>query len=260
MPRPKNPSTRARHRVAVLAACGLLALGCMTSHGVLQTAHTTPPKTLQARSGAARVGNSMDDEGGRGLYTNTTVEAGARLGVTDFMDVGVQPLLGGGAAADAKANVFDNRLPWALAPRLSFGYAASPDTRAYVAEAGWIASYRFFDRLEPYGALGFANHWLSQESSLGAGDVPPDQQLAERRGYGDGLVKATGGLGLRLGAGFALLGEYAHWFVAQNDPGDDYAFLSSDILAVALEFRTPGGSLSNQAPGLEGEEISRLSR
>jgi len=245
-----------------LAAALVVALcfgtsGCMTSHGLLQTAHTTPPKSIQTRSGASLVRNSIDEQAGRGYSTNTTAEAGARLGVTEFLDVGVAPLLGGGAAADAKANVIDNRLSFALAPRLSFGYAWSASARAYVAEAGAITSYRFVERIEPYAALSFANHWVMTDRT--SAEPPPGEVFAERRGYGDGLLKATSGLSLRLGAGFSLLGEYAHWFVAQNDPGDGYAFLASNVFAVALEFRSEDSRTATDVPPGYGE-VSQLTR
>jgi len=218
------------------------ATGCLTSHGLLQTAHTQPPGSVRAKIGAARLQNEIDDQGGRGPQTNTTAEAGVRLGVTDFLDLGLAPLLGAGAALDAKADLLDNTLPGALAPRLSVGHARESERSAWAAEAGLIGSYRCLGRVEPYAALNFANYWISRDQSLTERWLEDNQTLAERRGYGDGLVNASLGADLRVTGWLSAVAEYSHWFTAQNDPGDGYAFLPSDIFALALSFGSPEAS------------------
>jgi hypothetical protein len=206
----------------------------------MQTAHTVPAGKARAHLGAARVYNEIDDVGGRGTLSNTSVEAGVRFGVTDFLDLGVLPLLGSGAAVDSKANVLYGKGRLALAPRLLAG--VTTDTPVFVAEAGIIASYRIVRALEPYAALGFSNHWFFGPRPLPEDGLAADESLAKPAGYGDGLVKASLGLSARFGGGFSALVEYDHWYLAQNDPGNGYAFLPSDVIALALAFQSAPSS------------------
>jgi hypothetical protein len=228
-------SVRARLLIA-----GALALGtsaCMSSHALFQTAHTTPPLGVRVKAGGVLVQNEIDDEAGRSAATNASVEPGVRVGVTDSMDLGLQPWMGAGAALDAKLNVLHNDRPLAVAPRVSLGAASESERSALAIEAGVIASYRATGWLEPYAAVSFANHWFDVERS--SDDLGPREQYASRRGHGDGLVKAVLGIELSISASIHASLEYGHWAPAQNDIGDGYALLSNDIVALALQWAIP---------------------
>lgn len=232
----------ALRRLAVCIA-GLAGGGCMTSHALLQTAHTQPAGQWRIKAGVAGVFNAIDGSGGRSLATNVTPEPNLRVGLSDSMDVGLAPWLGNGAGLDAKVNLLDPRSRAALAPRLMAGYAlGSSATNAegtYGVEAGLIASYRLHDRFEPYAALSFANHWFMSKNIDSSKQLSPNQYFAPRRGYGDGLVKAAVGVDIRFASEWHYLVEYAHWFPAQNDVGDGYTLLSNDILALSLAYCVP---------------------
>lgn len=241
-------------RGASLLACAAFSQGCMTSHGLLQTAHTKPPGRLTGRAGAAQVHNSIDDQGGRSLQTNTTADLALRGGLTEFMELGLAPLLGGGAALEAKANLLDNRRPAAVAPRVSFGYAQDSRRTALVAETGLIGSYRFLDWLEPYVGVQVANHWFESKPTVLT--VEQGQQYAESSGLGDGLLKTSIGLELGLGSRVSALAEYGHWFTLHNDLGDGYTLLPTHLVAAALAVTF--GAAPASAPGAVGsEELAR---
>ena len=227
--------------VRLLARCALIAAvsGCATSHGLLQTAHTEPPRELRFNAGVSGVINENDDAAGRGFATNTTVEPSMRFGLTEFMDSGLAPWLVTGAMLDAKLNLLPNAERAAFAPRLAAGYAFG-NRSTFGLELGVIGSYRFGEVFEPYAGLHFANHWFSTRNRSEYAALASNEQVAERRGYGDGLVKAALGFDVHFARGFHLLLEYAHWFPANNDPGDGYAFVSNDILALSASYHLSG--------------------
>lgn len=225
----------------LLIACALLALtsGCLTSHGLLQTAHTEPPRELRFNAGAAGVINENASAAGRDFTTNTTPEPSMRLGLTEQMDAGLSPWLVTGAILDAKVNLLNNLDRAALAPRMAAGYAFG-DRSAFGLELGVIASYLLDDGIEPYAGLHFANHWFAANNHAEPSTLRANQQLAPLRGYGDGLVKAAFGIDVRLTYGLHLLLEYAHWIPANNDPGDGYRFVTNDILALSASYHLSG--------------------
>lgn len=102
-----------------------------------------------------------------------------------------------------------------------------------------IGSYRLDDGLEPYAGVHFANHWFSTQNG-GDSSLAPNQVYAPSRGYGDGLLKLAFGLDIAVARGFHLILEYAHWFPANNDPGDGYRFVSNDIVALSAAFHLSG--------------------
>jgi hypothetical protein len=214
-------------RRCTLDALGaVLACGC--SFGSFQTAHTQPPATVSVTPGVTQVFNRIDDQEGRGVLTNVGAQLGARVGITERLDAGLGSFLVSGVKVDAKVNLLDPRQKLALAPRLGAGYRWGREVR--LLEGGAIASYRAFERFEPYLGLTFANHWIEPalpQVALPANVVGPS-------GTGDGLLQLSLGVELGLSRHASVLAEYGHWFVLNNDPGDHYRFLPTNIAGVAL--------------------------
>jgi hypothetical protein len=172
-------------------------------------------------------------------------ELGTRLGLMSFLDVGAAPLLTRGLSVDGKANLMPPDHPFAVAPRVRLGYARPKGATVILAEAGAIASRRLFGCLEPYAGLASADHWLdySLETPLAA-----NQTLAEREGYGDGLLKAHVGLDIGGRGGFGIAAEYGFWKPLQNDPGDGFKFLDNHVLALAWRYKWGAGAHHQQHP------------
>ena len=98
--------------------------------------------------------------------------------------------------------------------------------------AAWaIARYRLADRFEPYVGLTFAPPWIATAQP---GKLPAN--AVTRREMGDGLLQLNLGFEARLSEHVALLGEYGHWFPMNNDPGDFYAFVPTNVAGIALRF------------------------
>lgn len=209
----------------------LLTSGC--SFGSFQTAHTQAPGTVSGTVGIAHVFNELDDEGGRSVLTNTGAQLGGRVGISKRVDVGLGSFMAYGVKADVKVNLLAPSQKLALAPRLGAGFRLERDVR--LLEAGAIASYRLADSFEPYVGLTFANHWIEPEQPAELGGKLPSNAVT-RREMGDGLLQLNLGFEARLSEHVALLGEYGHWFPMNNDPGDFYAFVPTNIAGIALRF------------------------
>jgi hypothetical protein len=203
-----------------------LTSGC--SFGAFQTAHTQAPSTASVTPGVAQLFNRIDDQQGRGAATNLGAQLGARVGVSQRVDVGLGSFLLSGVKADVKVNLLERHQRLALSPRLGAGYRL--ERSVGMLEGGAIASYRLFDKFEPYLGLTFANHWIEPEPPPG----PLPSNVVGRSGTGDGLLQLNLGVELMLSEHVALLGEYGHWFPLNNDPGDFYTFVPSNIAGVAL--------------------------
>jgi hypothetical protein len=203
-----------------------LTSGC--SFGSFQTAHTQPPGSLSVTPGVARVFNRFDEENGRDTLTNVGLQLGGRVGITQRVDAGLGTFMGGGGKADVKVNLLDAQRRLAIAPRLGAGYRGG--RAVALLEAGAITSYRFSTRFEPYLGLTFANHWIDPEPP----PEPLPRDVVGRRGTGDGVLQLNLGIELMLSDHIALLGEYGHWFPLNDDPGDFYAFVPTNIAGLAL--------------------------
>lgn len=203
-----------------------LACGC--SFGAFQTAHTQAPATVSITPGVAQVFNRIDDQEGRSMLTNWGAQLGGRVGITERVDAGLGSFLFSGVKADVKVNLLERHQKLAIAPRLGAGYRFGRGVG--MVEGGAIASYRFFNRFEPYLGLTFANHWIEPEPP--PGPLPPN--VVGHRGAGDGLLQLNLGLELLVSDHVAVLGEYGHWSPLNNDPGDFYAFVPTNIAGIAL--------------------------
>ena len=203
-----------------------LTTGC--SFGAFQTAHTQAPATVSITPGVAQVFNRMDDQNGHSTLTNLGAQLGGRVGITPRVDAGLGSFLFSGVKADVKVNLLERHRSLAIAPRVGAGYRWQ--RRVGMLEAGAIASYRIAEEFEPYLGVTYANHWIEPEPPSG----PLPQNVARGRGTGDGLLQLNLGVELMLSEHVALLGEYGHWFPLNDDPGDFYAFVPSNIAGLAL--------------------------
>lgn len=202
----------------------------------MQTAHTGRAGQVSVRAGIASVFNRVDGRAGHDRMTSTTAEPGVRVSLADQLDAGLAPWFGLGGAVDAKLNLVDNRARAAFGPRISAGWAYADPSSVIGLEAGVIGSYRLWSFAEPYAGLSFANHWFLARQTTTPVELGSRQQLAARRGYGDGLVKTAIGVELRVSPRLRALLEYDHWFPAQNDPGDGYAFLANDVVSCSFAY------------------------
>jgi hypothetical protein len=215
--------------MALAAGCALLASAC--SFGSFQTGHTQAPGTVSALAGGTFVSNRMDDTAGRGGVTNSGAQLGARIGLTQRMDLGFGTFLGTGLKSDLKLNLLDPHAKLALSPRLGAGYRLGRKTS--MLEAGAVTSYRVSPHFEPYFGATFANHWIQREPPAGE-PLPPN--VVGRSGTGDGLLQLNLGVEVPLSRHIALLAEYGHWFPLSDDPGDFYRFVPTNIAGLALRF------------------------
>lgn len=76
----------------------------------------------------------------------------------------------------------------------------------------------------------FANHWIEPEPPEGG--LPAN--AVGHRGAGDGLLQLSVGLQLVASDHVAFLAEYGHWFPLNDDPGDFYAFIPTNVVGLAV--------------------------
>lgn len=215
--------------IAAAAACALLASGC--SFGSFQTAHTQPPGTVSGLAAGTFIFNRLDGYEGHGGSTNLGAQFGARVGLAQRLDLGIGTFLGSGLKTDVKVNLLDPHWRFALAPRLGAGYRLGREIG--MLEAGAVTSYRFSPHFEPYLGATFANHWIQSERPT---DIQVPENAVGRSGTGDGLLQLNLGVELALSSHVALLAEYGHWFPLNDDPGDFYRFVPTNITGIALRF------------------------
>lgn len=211
-------------------AFGAVSLTSGCSFGMFQTAHTQAPGTVSVTPGVAQVFNRLDDKSGRSVLTNVGAQLGGRLGISQRVDAGLGSFMAYGMKADVKVNLLERHNKLALAPRLGAGFRLERSVR--MLEAGAIASYRLADKFEPYVGLTFANHWIEPENP----DGPLPANAVTRREMGDGLLQLNLGFEVRVSEHVAFLGEYGHWFPMNNDPGDFYSFVPTNVAGLALRF------------------------
>jgi len=224
-----------RPALELAAATGLLCAlwGCSTN--LFQTAHTTPPGRVRGNVGLSYLANRVTAEqrrSGPNPFVSVAGQAGLRVGLTEHLDLGLGSFEIEGAALDAKYNLFDHDRAWALAPRVGAAYGLN--YRTFRAEAGGIASYRASRLVEPYVGLTFANYWIGKYTRPSE-PAPAGSHYAQRRGSGDGVLELNFGVELP-SKHYATLLEFSHWFVLQDDPGDFYRFVPTNLVGVAMRF------------------------
>ena len=214
-------------------ACSLVFALSSCSFGLFQTAHTAPPGRIRGSAGLSYVTNSVVTRPSQpNPLLNLGAEAALRVGLTQHLDIGVGSFELAGAALDAKYNLLRPDQDFALAPRAGVAYGFNYET--FRAEVGGVVSYRLSRLVEPYLGLTFANYWIGDYTPPDA-PAPPGWHFARRKGTGDGVLELNVGVELP-SKHFATLLEYGHWFVLQDDPGDFYHFVPTNIVGVAVRF------------------------
>lgn len=226
--------SRTSRRAALwVVAAGLLpACGA----GVYQTARTLPPGEFRAIVAQGFVYTELTEEQGMSQL-NFEPDFAVRVGVAERVDVGFQWFFVGGGLVDAKVNVLPLDSAFALAFRGGFGAAADVGRDA---GSAWLlhvplsvlASYTY-ERVTPYVSFGYGFFWIFGRSLT---DPPENLVPEERRGYGDGVLRATGGLAIELTRRISLCLEYTYMPGVVDDPGDNYTFVDSHIVGVASTF------------------------
>jgi hypothetical protein len=223
---------RSRGAAVALAATAWLVAGCGATQ--FQTARTVPRGSIMGFAGISFVGNELFADRGVTVY-NFQPDFGCRVGVLDGMDVGISHFFVLGLLGDVKVNLVPPDWDFALSVKGGFGAAAD------VGEIGdaWLlhipvtlmASYRI-GRVEPYVGLGYGFFWIfGRRPPEGSVERPP-----ERKGYGDGVVRATAGVEIMLTARVGLLFEYTYMPAVVDDPGDYYSFVDNHIGSVGVRF------------------------
>jgi hypothetical protein len=212
---------------ALLAGCGF---------GLHETAKTQRPGSVSLLTGASYISNdTLAAQQNRALLQLGAEVGPLRVGLSEHADIGLGFFYGLGARLDAKFNVLDRSDRLAIAPRLGAGYAEGSDQRkTAVVMGGVIGSYDVLPKLTPYLGLTFANHWIAGPQPFTT--LKPGERLAPRTGVGDGLLELAVGAQWHLGAVVALSAEYGLWLPMQDDPGDFYSFVTSQIGSVGVRF------------------------
>jgi len=213
------------------AALPLVLFGCNAGLGVAQTAKTVDPNAGRMTIGLSVMRNEYDAERKGPNVNNYSAEPGFRIGVAKKTDIGFGPWLGLGAQLDVKHELTPRERPYGLAIR-GGGGGATGSTNAYSVFVGVIASYAIAPWFTPYGGATFRNFWFVSSNPP---DPPDGSRWASRRGYGDGLLHLT--VGLRLGEqSGAMYLEYSRWLPMQNDDGDFYRLVPTNIFSFTVGF------------------------
>jgi hypothetical protein len=166
-------------------------------------------------------------------------ELGVRVGVGRRTDLGIGMYLGPGLRVDAKHNLIENTRPYAVAPRVGLGYTNYDGSKLYSWLAGLIGSYRLLRGFSVYLGGTFANHHVYRPASDNSPTLGPNERLAERTGWGDGLFQGALGLNIQTGKTTMFL-EYGRWIPLQNDPGDLSRFVPTHLLSFTIHSCTKG--------------------
>jgi hypothetical protein len=212
-----------------------LSNGC--SLGLHQTAKTLQQGEIRAGGGLLVMKNKPADvledspearaQGGDRMALFP--ELAVRAGVGQRTDMGIGLHLGLGLRLDAKHNLIDETKPYAIAPRLGFGFVFQ-EAEIFTWMAGLIGSYQLARWVSFYLGTTFVNHHVSRTQTP---VLSTNERLAERSNWGDGLLQ--GALGLQLGPRdnrFFL--EYGRWLPLQNDPGDSFRLVPTHLLSLTL--------------------------
>lgn len=220
-------------RFALLAL--LLATSGCGGYGLMQTAHTEPPGKGSMVIALDVMQNKLSGVAGRDQLQDLSQQAAPRIGLSDHADIGFQPWMLSGVRGDLKVDLLGPHEPWAVATRLGAGYAGT-DTQTIMALAGGILSYRVTRGFEPYFGITYADHWIHRPVDQAL--VPHGETLASRTHTGDGLVQLSVGLEFG-GDSSAFIAEYNLWLPANNDPGDGYGFVTTEVFSLGVDFFSP---------------------
>lgn len=214
-----------------LVVLSLSLLGCNAGLGVAQTAKTVDPSAGRMSTGFSAAFNEYSEHH-KGIGANYWFEPGFRVGAAKKTDIGFGPWLGLGLQFDVKHELTPREKPYGFALRAGGGVSTGALT-SYSVLVGAIASYALVDWFTPYASAGFRNFWFYNQERKP--DPPLGSTWASRAGYGDGLAQLT--VGLRLGhPSGAVYVEYSRYQPLQNDPGDFFKLVATNIISVTVGF------------------------
>jgi hypothetical protein len=212
--------------IALLAGCGATQF---------QTARTLPMGGMSGYAGISFVGNEQFKQRDVSVY-NFQPDFGFRYGVLNGLELGISQVFVTGLQVDVKASLVPPEGDFALSVKAGLGIAADLGDfgSAWLIEVPvtLMASYRF-DVVEPYVGIGYGFYWIFGRT---LSDVPLNAVPQERKGYGDGVIRATVGLDFPLTQRVGLLVEYTFMPAVVDDPGDNFAFVDNHIGSVGVRF------------------------
>lgn len=231
-------------RSSVFFACVAALILTACGYGSLQTAKTLPKGEVRLAFGENYVGSTVRPVS----FYSFPGDLALRVGLHERVDMGITALMMGGAFVDAKVNAMPPDNPFALAFSLGFGGAVDP----FLA-ASWLlhaplhihASYTFLKCLTPYAMVGYDTYWVFGRPKPDFGEDTGDPEVA-RAGYGDGLLRVTGGLEWQVTDLVGLYLEYSYHHPVVDDPGDRFAFFPYHTAGIGISFTFGAPSSSDK--------------
>ncbi len=216
----------------------LLLTGC-ASLGRFGTARSVPPGDTDVWVALGYVHNRNVAERGVGTG-NLPIEVGARHGVTEHLDLGLQTFLGLGGLLDAKYSLLGPENPLALAGTLGLGASAVMGSGESVLHVPVVlqASYRIGTRVTPYAGVGYGAFWIFSDEKLEAPTTGSGTTFKEaaRAGHGDGLLLLSVGVEVKLASKVRLLAQYGFVRELVSDRGDKFTFVPSQSFLLGAQF------------------------
>jgi hypothetical protein len=211
----------------------VLASGCTTGVGQLQTARTLAPGEIRHMVSAGLDWNFMVDQ--RILPGNVIMQYAGRYGVRDDLDVGLKLFFGLGALADAKLQVVHwPRLAVSLQGGVGGAYDVMSSAEVVHVPLSLLASYRLVSSFTPYLGVGYGAFWVVNYGD--DANLPPGATLAPRAWHGDGVLMLHAGFELGFFRRVCLLLEYAQLRPIVEDPGDRYEFAVNHLFLAGVGF------------------------
>ncbi|HOW50511.1 MAG TPA: hypothetical protein PLV42_00545 [bacterium] len=231
-----------RTRFLLALAAALILTSC--GYGSLQTAKTLPEGAVRLTLGEHYVGSTVRPVS----FFSFPGDIGLRIGLHERVDMGISAFYMGGLLVDAKVNAMPPEHPFALAFSLGFAGAVDP-----FLPQSWLlhapvhihASYTFIDCLSPYAMLGYDIYWIFGRPEPEVDDDTGDPEAA-RGGYGDGVLRVTGGLEWQVTDLVSLYLEYSYHHPVVSDTGDRFAFFPYHTAGIGIGFTLGGDSSDNK--------------
>lgn len=208
----------------LLSGCGL---------GVLQTARPVQRGVFEFHGGTGIIANDvLPERTGSSVYWSF-VEFGARLGVTDHLDVGFKGHMFPGGQVDTRYNFLAPSTPLAISVAGGIGGSGGTTGGSLHIPVSLGLSYDF-PIITPYIHVGWLHFWLWPFERGDEDDV----DYIEAKGHGDGVLRSTAGLRFRFNKFVQLYVEYNHWLPLLNDLGDRYRFDTTHVVLIGLGILT----------------------
>lgn len=212
--------------------------------GLFQTAETVPKGKVSFSSGISFIYNENLRVRKQFVVSNFPVNLGLRVGLSSRVDLGISQFLLYGLLVEPKLCATPPEMRFKLSLSGGIGgafdpYGISDDSDAWIigVPLTLIGSYDF-GRIAPYVATGYSFYWIFVTGYKKSSK----QQYVERKGYGDGVARFTGGLRMKVGrakrVNFFLFLEYSFLWAAVDDPGDLYSFINSHVVSFGAKLTT----------------------